>query len=254
MKHYIKLALSAIITCSIGYAENLKMCQSELKECKSKSDKMQGCVETENDWFVKIKTPYKNGKEEGIAKWCRGNLVYGEAEFKNGKRDGMVKWFAYDYKGEQKIIKEIPYKDGKREGIAKYYSNGKLAREVPYKDDKKEGIEKQYHYPSGNLEQEISYKNDMKEGIAKRYYENGNLRSEDLYKDDKREGIAKHYSENGNLIAMITYQKDEAISYECANGRKILDINKLGIPIGYSGFMGHIDAWKVEINMYKTCG
>ncbi|WP_104746815.1 toxin-antitoxin system YwqK family antitoxin [Helicobacter bilis] len=249
MKHYIKLALSAIITCSIGYAENLKMCQSELKECKSKSDKMQGCVETENDWFVKIKTPYKNGKEEGIAKWCHGNLVYGEAEFKNGKRDGMVKWFEYDYKGEQKIIKEIPYKDGKREGIAKYgndtypykdgklqgvakeyYSNGKLAREVPYKDDKKEGIEKQYHYPSGNLEQEISYKNDMKEGIA------------------------KHYSENGNLIAMITYQKDEAISYECANGRKILDINKLGIPIGYSGFTGHIDAWKVEINMYKTCG
>lgn len=38
MKHYIKLALSAIITCSIGYAENLK-------ECLSEEDMIQGCVE-----------------------------------------------------------------------------------------------------------------------------------------------------------------------------------------------------------------
>lgn len=198
MKHYIKLALSAIITCSIGYAENLK-------ECLSEEDKIQGCVEkyyygNRNLWWA---TPYKNGEKDGIAKW--------------------------------------------------HYSNGNLYKEVLHKDDEKEGIEKIY-YENGNLMWKTPYKNGGRHGVEKWYYENGNLRSEDLYKDDKREGIAKHYSENGNLIAMITYQKDEAISYECANGRKILDINKLGIPIGYSGFMGHIDAWKVEINMYKTCG
>ena len=38
MRYFIQLGLSAIITCSIGYAENLK-------ECLSEEDKIQGCVE-----------------------------------------------------------------------------------------------------------------------------------------------------------------------------------------------------------------
>ena len=38
MTYFIQLGLSAIITCSIGYAENLK-------ECESEENKMQGCVE-----------------------------------------------------------------------------------------------------------------------------------------------------------------------------------------------------------------
>ena len=62
MKHYIKLALSAIITCSIGYAENLK-------ECESEEDMIQGCVaKFEVLGFPVVETPYKNGKEDGDSK------------------------------------------------------------------------------------------------------------------------------------------------------------------------------------------
>lgn len=158
MKHYIKLALSAIITCSISYAENLKICQSE-------EDKTQGCLE-------RIYT-------HGYVDMCL-DCAYYEFPYKNGKIEGIAK----AYSDKKLLVGTYPYKNGKLDGIANYYANGNLIRETPYKNGKEDGIEKKY-YPNGNLMQETSYKDGKQDGIEKRYDENGDLFVVITYKNEK---------------------------------------------------------------------
>lgn len=125
MKHYIKLALSAIITCSIGYAENLK-------ECESEEDKMQGCVEKGEifgggTWA----TPYKNGKKDGVRKeyYENGNLKQ-ETSYKDDEKDGIEKY----YSKNGNLIATMTYKKG--EAISAKCANGKvLSGEYPFSLD-----------------------------------------------------------------------------------------------------------------------
>ena len=73
-----------------------------LKECKTKADKISGCVEREyySNGNFRRETPYKNNEANGIAK---------------------------TYYESGKLMGETPYKNGKIEGIAKvYYKNGNL--------------------------------------------------------------------------------------------------------------------------------
>ena len=148
MRYFIQFGLSVIIICSIGYAENLK-------ECESEEDKIQGCVaKLEVLGFPVVETPYKNGKEDGIQKWYYHNgKLWRETPYKNGKEDGIAKY----YSENGKLMQETSYKNGKRDGIAKYYSeNGKLRSETPYKDGKLDGIEK-YYSENGNLIATMTY-------------------------------------------------------------------------------------------------
>jgi antitoxin component YwqK of YwqJK toxin-antitoxin module len=97
---------------------------------------------------IKLKTPYKNGKVEGLF------LGY----YESGK-----------------IRQETPYKNDKAEGLSKvYYESGKINAETFFKKGKMEGIYKRYS-ESGETEQEINYKNSEKEGLAKSYLKNGAL-------------------------------------------------------------------------------
>ena len=167
MKHYIKLALSAIITCSIGYAENLK-------ECESEEDKIQGCLERIYTKAALI--PYQHGD----LKWTACDCAY-EFPYKNGKIEGIAKV----YSDEKLLVGTYPYKNGKLDGIQKwYYENGKLGVETSYKDGKVDDIVKRYD-ENGNLKQETPYKNDAIDGVEKRYYENGDLIAEITYKNEK---------------------------------------------------------------------
>ncbi len=121
-----------------------------LKECKTKADKISGCVEryyykNGNLW---IETPYKNGDKEGMQK----------TYYENGN-----------------LKEEIPYKNSKYDGIVKvYYENGKLKIEVPYKNNKRESIAKEY-YENGGLQAEIPFKNHNIDGDMKYYTEDGRL-------------------------------------------------------------------------------
>lgn len=131
MRYFIQFGLSVIITCSMGYAENLK-------ECLSEEDKIQGCVKKlwfSNGYGLVLETPYKNGKLDGIEKRYylnNGNLDQ-ETPYKNGKEDGIEK--GYDENGN--LERETPYKDGKQDGVEKwYYENGDLIAEITYKNEK----------------------------------------------------------------------------------------------------------------------
>lgn len=141
MKHYIKLALSAIITCSIGYAENLKICQSQ-------EDKIQGCLERIYTGAALI--PYQYGAFMRTACDCAYEFPY-----KNGKIEGIAKAYS-----DKKLVGTYPYKNGKLDGIAKwYYENGNLRIETPHKDGKQDGVEKWY-YGNGDLIAASTYKNE----------------------------------------------------------------------------------------------
>lgn len=166
MKHYIKLALSAIITCSMGYAENLKICQSE-------EDKIQGCLERIYTGAALI--PYQYGAFMRTACDCAYEFPY-----KNGKIEGIAKAYS-----DKKLVGTYPYKNGKLDGIAKwYYENGNLDQETPYKNGKEDGIEKGYD-ENGNLERETPYKDGKQDGVEKWYYGNGDLIAEITYKNEK---------------------------------------------------------------------
>ncbi|WP_285818584.1 toxin-antitoxin system YwqK family antitoxin [Helicobacter bilis] len=115
-----------------------------LKECKSETDFISGCVVKEYDENGKLEgeAPYKNGEIEGIEKWYykNGNLR-AETPYKNGKIEGIEK--SYDESG--KLWMEIPYKNGRFDGILKrYYENGKLMAEIPHLNDLFHGDMKYY--------------------------------------------------------------------------------------------------------------
>ncbi len=220
MKHCIKLTLSVLITYNIGYANTLKMCQSE-------KDKIGGCIEriyTYSDENYNMnhvspviadmyEFPYKNGKLEGVAKSYGYGEIVGIYPYKNGKLNGIV----IENDSQKTQRHETPYRDGKKEGIAKFYYDDELSEEVSYKDDKIDGVVKQYLHSI--LSFETSYKDGKKEGIGKGYYENGNLKRETPYKNDAIDGVEKQYYENGDLIAEITYKNEKIISGKCGDGK-----------------------------------
>lgn len=106
MRYFIQLALSAIITCNIGYAENLK-------ECQSKEDKIQGCV-------------FKIGRPDGFGPRF-------EIPLKNGTLDGIEK----SYYKNGNLKQETSYKNNVIDGIEKrYYENGDLIAEITYQNEK----------------------------------------------------------------------------------------------------------------------
>ena len=128
MRYFIQFGLSVIITCSIGYAENLK-------ECLSEEDKIQGCVKKlwfSNGYGLVLETPYKNGKLDGIEKRYylnNGNLEQ-ETPYKDGKLDGIAKY----YSKNGNLIATMTYKKG--EAISAKCANGKvLSGEYPFSLD-----------------------------------------------------------------------------------------------------------------------
>lgn len=52
------------------------------------------------------------------------------------------------------------------------------------------------------------------------YYENGKLQEETYYKNGIKDGLSKGYYEDEKLFADITYKDGNAVSGQCANGRK----------------------------------
>lgn len=91
----------------------------------------------------------------GIVKEFDGKKLSAEIPYKNGKQEGLAKHY---YPNGKKEV-EIPYKNGKREGNeVRYFENGKPAGETPYKNDKKEGIGT-IKFPSG-AEITVTYKRD----------------------------------------------------------------------------------------------
>ena len=95
-----------------------------LKECKTKADKISGCVEREYYYNgnLGVEIPYKNGEREGIAKWYYENgKLMGERPFKNNEVDGMGKM--YDTNGNLRL--EVPSLNNKVHGDIKYYTEDK---------------------------------------------------------------------------------------------------------------------------------
>ena len=85
---------------------------------------------------VKIKTPYRNGKKNGIELQYRenGNLNR-KITFKDGKKHGDHIY--YGKKG--KIAGKVPFKDGKAHGIRVWYrEDGSIARRERFINGKKQ--------------------------------------------------------------------------------------------------------------------
>ncbi|WP_233706115.1 toxin-antitoxin system YwqK family antitoxin [Helicobacter bilis] len=198
MKHCIKLTLSVLITYNIGYANTLKMCQSE-------KDKIEGCIE--RIYTYSDENYNMNHVSPVIAD------MY-EFPYKNGKLEGVAKSYGY---GE--IVGIYPYKNGKLNGIVIENGSGTMIQrhETPYKDDKIDGVVKEYHHSI--LSFETSYKDGKVDDIVKRYDENGNLKQETPYKNNVIDGVEKRYYENGDLIAEITYKNEKIISGKCGDGK-----------------------------------
>ncbi len=148
---------------------------------------------------------YKEGKKEGIQKWCKTDKImqlFYISNYKKGKREGLQKEW---YENGQLMYKKN-YKEGKEEGIQKYwYENGQLNYEKNYKEGKPNGIQKQWYF-NGQLRYEKNYYNGddlslqgKQYGIQKGWYENGQLRYENNYKEGKKNGIQTHWDEIRNI-------------------------------------------------------
>lgn len=186
---FLSMILCSVASFSLLHADNLK-------ECESEEDKQAGCVEKvyDDSGNLKIETPFKNGKEEGVEKayYENGNLKV-ESLAKNGKEEGIQKW---------------------------YYEGGNLMFETPYKNGKREGMGKRY-YESGKLEIEAPFKNHMLEGIMKRYYESGDIQVEIQYANDEINGIVKFYNKEKELIWQATAQNGNLTSGKCSSGKAL---------------------------------
>lgn len=130
---------------------------------------------------IKIETPYKNDKKEGIEK---------------------------GYYESGKVAVEIPYVSDKIDGVYKsFYENGAVDLVIPYKNDKKDGTGKEY-YENGNIKLEVPLKNGIEEGIEKVYYTSGALAQVTTYKNNKKNGPCKKYAEDGRIIFKGTFKDD----------------------------------------------
>lgn len=132
-----------------------------LKECKSESDKINGCVEK---WF-----------------YHQSKTLWREATYQNGVLNGVEKW----YHKNGKIDLEVSYKEGKMEGSERgYFDNGTLRSEAFYKNGKLEGAQK-FYYKNGKLEGEIPHQEGKINGVAKWYERNGDLWVSVEFKDNE---------------------------------------------------------------------
>ncbi|CUU40418.1 MULTISPECIES: toxin-antitoxin system YwqK family antitoxin [Helicobacter] len=108
LKHLIYSTLLLLICVFVGCSDSSV---DSLPECVNNEDKIKGCVERDyhHNGQLKIEFPYKNGKENDIAK---GYYETGELYIK------------------------APYTDDYKNGVAKEYDkNGKLKQLRLYKND-----------------------------------------------------------------------------------------------------------------------
>lgn len=145
-----------------------------------------GVVDTYDDLgHEKIKTPYVNGKKEGIQE------IYGvqsgittKTEFHNNKENG-IREISYGH-GEQEIVTFV---DGKKQGMEISSIDAELLKLTSYVDDKKHGVEIEWDYDGFNTEL-LSIKN---------------------FSEDKQDGKT-YIFENGVVALVEEYAKGELIS------------------------------------------
>ena len=145
-----------------------------------------GVVDTyDNLSKEQIKTPYVDGKKEGIQeKYCVLSGITTKTEFHNDKENG-IREISSDF-GDQEIVTFV---DGKKQGVEISSFGAELLKLTSYVDDKKHGVE-------------IEWDND---GF------NTELSSIKNFSEDKQDGKT-YIFENGVVALVEEYAKGELIS------------------------------------------
>ncbi len=197
-----------------------------------------------SDGNVKMKIPFINGLEEGIAReydsegtiiqlitYKKGYVVERERINRydlDSLANGRWKWF-YD---EETLWQEGTFKHGLKDGYFKEYDReGNLLSATKYVDGEK--IEKAEelvkleirtdYYPDGSVKVVGTYKDGIPEGVRREYDEEGNIKKSYIFRNGKivgegiftdggmREGNWKEYYPDGTLKALGSYHNDERV-------------------------------------------
>ncbi len=176
---------------------SLTSCSNRPGYCRE-NEKITVCYDASDNLFsgnikkyhengkLKMKTPYKKGKKEGVEKWYYA--------------DGRLKAIVLYKNGEQGVTTEY-----------KYYKNGNLWNETSYKNGKKDGEEKQF-YKNGKLQKQILYENGKATGVEKWYHEDGRLWSKTPYSNGLPDGVKTEYYENGRLKEAVVFKNGTPVS------------------------------------------
>ena len=196
------------------------------------------------DGSIKMKIPFVNGLEEGVAKEYdpSGNIIQ-LITYKKGyvvERErinrydldslphGKWKWF-YD---DETLRMEGNFKHGLKNGYFKEYDHdGNLISATKYVDGEK--IEKAEelvklevrtdYYPDGKVKVVGTYKDGIPEGVRREYNEQGEVEKSYIFRHGrivgegiftdagKKEGFWKEYYPDGTLKAVGSYQDDQRI-------------------------------------------
>ncbi|RLD47712.1 MAG: hypothetical protein DRI88_05455 [Bacteroidetes bacterium] len=193
---------------------------------------------------VKMKIPFTDGLEEGVAKeydlsqniiqlitYKKGYIVERERINRydaDSLPHGKWKWF---YEDEVLHI-EGTFKHGLKNGYFKEYDHeGNLISATKYVDGEK--IEKAEelvklevrtdYYPDGSIKVVGTYKDGIPEGVRREYdeegevvksyiFRHGKIIGEGIFTDEgKKEGFWKEYYPDGTLKAVGSYQADERV-------------------------------------------
>ncbi len=196
------------------------------------------------DKKVKMKIPFVNGLEEGVAKtydetgnitqliyYKKGYVVEREVINRlnaNKKRQGRWKWFFED---EMTVQMEGTYKNGLKDGYWKEYDlDGNLLSATKYVDgEKQEKAEelvqldvKTDYYPDGRVKILATYTKDgVPEGVRREYntageveksfiFRKGKIVAEGIFTDaGMRQGLWKEYYTMGKLKSTGHYKNDQ---------------------------------------------
>ena len=193
---------------------------------------------------VKMKIPFINGLEEGIAReydpegtiiqlitYKKGYVVERERINRydtDTLPNGRWKWF-YD---EETLWQEGNFKHGLKNGYFKEYDReGNLLSATKYVDGEK--VEKAEelvklevrtdYYPDGSVKVVGTYKDGIPEGVRREYDEEGNIQKSYIFRKGRivgegifteagqRQGEWKEYYPDGSLKAIGSYHNDERI-------------------------------------------
>jgi len=196
------------------------------------------------DKKVKMKVPFVNGLEEGMAKTYdeEGNITE-LVEYKKGyvvarerinrlnaneKRQGKWKWFFED---ESTVQLEGNYKNGLKDGYWKEYDrDGNLLTATKYVDGEKQEMAEELvqldiktdYYPDGKVKIVATYNKDgLPEGVRREYNADGDVEKSFIFRKGKivaegiftdaglRQGLWKEFYTDGKLKATGLYTDDK---------------------------------------------
>lgn len=191
--------------------------------------------------------PYKDNEiDRGMVEYHLNGKVYAKTPYVNGKANGLQQ----KYYSTGTLISESNYTEELLNGVYKsYYSNEAINENGQYIDGEHSGIWEKHHY-NGNIATESSYEKGKLNGTVKQYDLHGKLHFEYIYRKgeiiayknyDAKGSIKKEAKKKGGEFDYMSYSLDGNVAaegrYDISGGRigvwKFYDSNGIKSAEGY---------------------